>query len=280
MGVHFLTQYRNPLAYPAGIAPAFDPNHVGAAGGVCRFSAVPFWGNAVDILRGQPGVPTLISPAVKNLLGPAIDNSNAGSDAGTIFAGHSTNNDTVATLAGFIYWTTNGSPAIMFTSSSTALAGASLCTGAGALPAQLFLQVNNGTIRIVMPSFTFVANRSYFVAISFNAANVNFVTTDLVTGKIETGTAAFSGTLTAPNGTYSIGGAAGLSARATNGFLGPIMFSTAFLSLPALRQWAADPWSFWFPNPGDNYFGISAGGLFKITGNPMSLAGFGGGLAA
>jgi hypothetical protein len=39
----------------------------------------------------------------------------------------------------------------------------------------------------------------------------------------------------------------GDGSRPLNGYVGSTMYSNIFLSLAQCQQWAADPWSFWYP---------------------------------
>jgi hypothetical protein len=95
---------------------------------------------------------------------------------------------------------------------------------------------------------TLVAGNPYFIAASTSsAANVtNAIVLNLNTGKIQTGSTT-SSTPNAGNGGVQI-----LPNTAGQSFsMAACMVSGAFLRAPALRQWAANPWSFWYPHKFD-----------------------------
>jgi hypothetical protein len=93
----------------------------------------------------------------------------------------------------------------------------------------------------------------YFIACSMNSPQqiANFVVTNLATGQIQMAINVASGGNFAGTG---IDGAANLTIgnanaqnRPNTGSIAAVMYSGAFLGPSALRQWAQDPWSFWYP---------------------------------
>jgi hypothetical protein len=91
----------------------------------------------------------------------------------------------------------------------------------------------------------------YFVAASCNGSLVNFAIANLETGQVYTAAnVSFAGWNNPDDASSYIIGNNGNSLGNTRPFtaaIGPAMFSGAFLSMPQLRQWAADPFAFWYP---------------------------------
>lgn len=279
MGVHFLTRHRNPLAYPAGIPPGFDPNHL-ASTGKFVFSAVAQGGNLVSPKDGKTGVlASTPVPAVYAINGPAtvFDTS-----ADYIeFSGMPQNSPTFSTIAGIIQFI--GVPGAanqnIFYEDNTIANGVGVRLNTSAK--WTFIMASVAAVASTFASA--VAGVPYFYAISHaNSSHVNFVVARLDSGQVYAETVSSASTaLTSSVASCRIGN--NNASAFSNAGISCKMFSRGYLSITELLAWAEDPWSFWYPNPGDNWYGASAaapGGLFKITGNPRSLAGFGGGLAA
>lgn len=277
MGVHFHSQFRNPLAYPAGYAPGFDPSHPAAVSLV--FSSVAQNLNHIDVRLGRRGVIT--GSPVANIdanMGPVL-NFNDTSGNSVAFP----NNPTDAPVSGT--W-----GAILKPTSSTAgysyIFSYGVSTGQGSyvlVQADLFKHHNqSGTI--VSSGITLEVGVPYFLALSYSPGlNVSdFYVKNLRTGKLLTASAAAGSAVSGSvSGNIWVGSNERDSGPAGRTAFAAAMFSRAYTPPSAMIQWAADPWSFWYPNPGDNWIAAqAASGLFKITGNPRSLAGFGGGLAA
>jgi hypothetical protein len=90
---------------------------------------------------------------------------------------------------------------------------------------------------------------SYFYAVSWvkSVDYCNIVSIDLVTGQIVTevmGTGGFN-TLGGTGGASCFGPG---SQNGMDGFYGPHMWSSTFMSMKELVAWACDPWAFWYPN--------------------------------
>lgn len=274
MGVHFLTQYRNPLAYPAGYAPGFDPNHPCASR--AEISAVASGAGYVDLLKGKKGtIAGTILANIRGLIGPSAD-YNASTSNYVYFTGLHAGAMDEGTFACvfmpipgsgynymFSYGVTPGFHAYRYNSSAIVLEwGFSSNVNTGLIPAD---------------------NVPYFFAASYSVGNfADAYLTDLRTGKVLTFYSATAGTaITSTSGSFYIG-TSEWDFQSPQNRIHSAAFMRSYTPRAAMLQWAADPWSFWYPNPGDNWIAAqaAAGGLFKITGNPRSLAGFGGGLAA
>jgi hypothetical protein len=128
------------------------------------------------------------------------------------------------------------------------------------------------------PAFSPVVGRQYFVAASrINGLGFSYVYTDLTTGQIfATVDSSASTSNPSTSGNFVIGNMTG----GTNpgGKIAAVMYSSSPMSLAALTQWAADPWSFWYPRKldlsmmlkapagGINAFSLSgAYGVFSIS---------------
>lgn len=276
MGVHFLTQYRNPLAFPAGYAPGFDPNHVAAER--CILSAIVSNGGAKNILNGVVGtLVTSPTASVHGIMGPCNKFNNATTDAVTFATGTIANSN--ITLAAIFTPTTLLSRGILSTGSGN---GVHLRTNASnsnfGVRYYGFVTLDSG--------FTAAANTPYFYAFTASrdsgAWDHRHVICNLSSGKMYFTEIIGTAGAAATDGSSIMVGNADAASSSYDGRIACAMISKKYSSLQSLIAWAADPWSFWYPNPGDNWIAAqaAAGGLFKITGNPRSLAGFGGGLAA
>lgn len=117
--------------------------------------------------------------------------------------------------------------------------------------------VNSGA---VSHDFLSVAlNVPYFVAISIDSSNTwNAVATNLMTGQIRAATK--FATATVPSaGTGICHGNSYNHNQPLNGYLAVSMYSNKGMTLADMLQWAADPWSYWYPdNTDDEIVGIIA----------------------
>lgn len=275
MGVHFLTQYRNPLAYPAGYVPGFDPSHIAAKRTI--ISTVASGGNQINVFRGDKGTITGAPVGGVQAFGPYTYYA-SGSGDNSSFSGCLVAQPVDFTIGFITNHDGNSSNTLMFDSGSNAGATNAWCIQA--FGGRIGLR-NSPSFAGMDPATLLEANKWYFTVITQSAALnvINWVFLRLDNGRLETESKT---ALTAGgdgNGTVSIGGSSlGLEGKHR---VAAAMYTQSYMHMAALREWAADPWSFWYPNPGDNWIAAqAASGLFKITGNPRSLAGFGGGLAA
>lgn len=279
MGSLLFNPYRNPLSYPAGYATGFDPGHLAAK--KTYFSAVSNGTRSMrNILTGaSPNANTTSSGKVYGPIWacPTIANFQHMS-----FDGFPTDTPSQMTQAGIFV---NNNPASI--QSAWGDGGTSANEYTGGMGTVQLTATGEFTWRVRGISsratgWTIASGVPYFFCASAikgsGAEDIKLLLLDLNTGVLRFG---FYGgdnnAVTAPTGTITIG-------NPNNGqgwHIAAAMSSRVALSMPEMLQWAQDPWSFWYPNPGDNWIAaaVAAGGLFKITGNPRSLAGFGGGLA-
>lgn len=256
------TVRRNPLVYPLGRRPGFDPNHV-ASKGRLLFSAI---GSPIQCLFGGDRLPDPTwsgNPVndVDSFLGPCRRYNRASLTQfdqfnnvdQTVQIGNNNN------IVGLIFTqlnTNTGSPIITW---GTNAGGPSFAIGLGFFNATLSFFWGGGG----QSTFTdVVLNHPMFVGMSGNAnpnSVMNVVIRDLATGQYllkARNTAIGSGGGIVSDGHCVIGGDNPNQIPAngtTNGMkFGAFMLaagtgSNNFLSLEDLITWAEDPWSYWYP---------------------------------
>lgn len=251
----------NPLAYPAGFASGFDPSHVASSS--IRLSAVTY--GVAYISVGPNRISNAIIGAPAFQLNPNIGGAGSYSTGNRIqLSTLPAVVDTSQTIAAFIFPTafTNDTAGIV----STTVGGQGGC-----------LQVSNtGVLKFIWigaggnatSTITLTANTPYFVAVSISAANnAVFIATNLLTGStVNTVTTVSAGAAATPSGTYLVGMRPGTNTAFT-GLIGPIMVNAKFMPLAQLLQWAADPWSFWYPRRQIERVGITASGFMPYWAN-------------
>lgn len=229
------------LAFPAGVAPGFDPTHIAGAG--VRFSGIALAGNFINLLNGARGAITG-SPtgAIDGVIGPATNYPTAGSTAQSTFSGNAATNDTSSTIAAIVRFPATGATfqGIFANGSNAAGINLGLKTPGALVQLTMFGVVARDSAIVISP------NIPYFIAASQNGSTIiNYVAARLDNGVVVTSTSA-SGTPTAPNGTFVIGnGPAGSTPASGN--IAAVMYSNKYTSMQQLLAWAADPWSFWYP---------------------------------
>jgi len=248
MPVPLIRVSRNPLAYPCGVAPGFDPTHPAAPG--CVFSGVSDGGNFINILTGIIGALTA-TPTV-NIDGAigASTRYTAATDKST-FTIAGPGSPTGATIASIFRLDSinNANQICIFDSSNSSLRSH--------LTTALLEVAINTTANA--SNITLVAGVPYFAAASFkNASTLNFVATNLATGQISSQsrtTASSLSTTAATSLTIGNNVATGVPLK---GILAADMWAyNTFLSLSQLLAWASDPWSFWYPERRSYRVGIS-----------------------
>jgi hypothetical protein len=111
------------------------------------------------------------------------------------------------------------------------------------------VQARLGGTGVVCTLPALAANTSYFIALSgVSATGFNVAYTNLSTGQMFSQFVS-SVSPTSLNGTLTVGNIGALD-RFFNGSVAAAMYSNSFMSLAQLNQWAADPWSFWYPDRG------------------------------
>ncbi len=233
-----LISLRNKSQYP-GRSPGFDPAHLAAPN--CRFSAVSSSSNFISLLRGARG-------AISGIPTSATTFPSTSSTAVNSFAGQSTVNDTSITIASVLQWIDTTASSIVFTTASTNAGWRLNIASSGTI------SLTTGAVTD-LPGIAISTKVPYFVVVSANANNVNYVLLRLDNGVITT-LAGTGSSPNAPNGTYQVGNisAFNLPAKAS---MAAVMFSATYLPITTLLQWANDPWSFWYPSVVENRISIS-----------------------
>lgn len=247
----------NPLGFPGGVLPGFDPSHVAATKAI--FSSVALGANHLNLLKGLLGIPSGSPPPIATIdgrIGPSQTNGSGTSYSNFQFQYSSTTPDTAFTTAAIFTYTN--------ISSGFGVIQYNLCnrTTLAVFPDFELNNIGGGNFAT---GFTPVAGRSYFLAISAIVGSIPvYVITDLTTGQI------YSGLCGATN--YSVGtngGGTGFYVgdwTSGNAFIGNIAatsYSANALSKPQLLAWAQDPWTFWYPRRALNLVGVIAAGGFK-----------------
>lgn len=248
---------RNRLAFPAGAVPGFDPSHPAAIAGPTLLSAVAGAGSMIDLITGVRGTITgTPSFGMHSATGPYFD---VATNAIVSFSNKSTVAFPVTTIAAIISFPVNTAYGGIIATSTAGATGAYLSTtgGDGLKMGSFAVEASN-----TAAGLTFAVNVPYFVIGSTSAGVTNFYIRNLNTGQ-EYFTSANGLTLGASNGTMGFGCIQGLA--------GTVRISAgaaiaSFMTQAEMQAWGTDPWSFWYPDRGDNW-----------NAAPASLATAGGG---
>lgn len=264
MGVPFLTQYRNPLAYPAGVAPGFDPGHVAARN--TRFSGVAYAGGVINVQKGAPpstitGTPTA---GIDGVIGSYASHT---STASHDFDGLSIANDIPSfTFATILQVNTLGGAANNIYLNSVAYGTGGIAfylSTTGELKAD-----NPGPYQTIASGLTLAVDIPYFIIFMGRTSGASGAS--VLVKNLRTGVVAKSGLFTnfsastAPSGTHRVGNST--TAQPARSRIAAVMFSGSILSDAAAEMWADDPWPFWYPNPGDNWIAAQAAAGFPYWG--------------
>lgn len=263
-----LRRRANPLVYPVVAQPRFDPTHI--AGNGTRFSAVSSGINFINLMSGKGGTVTSASsfpaPSVQHVTGPATQfNTSALATDSVVFTGQSTANDSAFTLACiFVPNTIALTNAHLFTTGSAGTSGTPSLRLVSGVPGLLY---NGGTsYPFSSPTVTVAVGIPYFfiASTSGNSGTLNLFLKRLDTGGINTKVQTTSSTSSASAGSYSIG--TRVSSSLVSGCsISAVMFSSQFSSMDVIRQWASDPWAYWYPRGFDlseSMVGVAAGSSF------------------
>jgi hypothetical protein len=248
---------RSKLAYPAGALPGFDPRHPASAGAGQGISVVPSSGNMIDLMTGRVGAPTgFIKTNIRSLLGPAPVYSATGDYQDFMRVAVATPPaKTFAAIAQLDTLTGNYQGIIC-----DGVSGGGLFAIGPAGHLMVYAAGNN--LSAIFPA----VGTPYFLAVSTAGGVYNFVAVNLRTGVVQTYQILGGTAIAAYDTTWRVGDHSG--SQGFSGTIAAAMYSQIFLSMPKLAAWAADPWSFWFPNKPINL--MSDGGV--IVPPPTFLA--------
>jgi hypothetical protein len=228
------------LAFPAGLAPGFDPAHV--AGAVPLLSAVAKGTGAINLLSGKQGTAGVLVAAtavIHGTIGPSAGTV-AATGNGVQFSGISTVNFSNVTLAVIAVPTAIGGATMYCAAAGGTNSGFALGWSSTGL-----LRLASQSVNTYVSNITLTAGVPYFLAASTQGTQCVFVAVNLLTGQIFTNTVVTTIASSAPNGAASMGWATSGGSSANTAAM---MYSGQYNPLQALLIWAADPWSFWYPN--------------------------------
>lgn len=246
----------NPLGYPAGCAPGFDPSHPLAESGVVRISAIAMGGNVISLLNGLPASP-VSGPAYSADGNMGLTTTYSAANARSTYPSANVNDTTLTVAAIFTQFTTGAFGVIL--SNATGVNGFEFLANSSSI-LQINLRGSAGTTFTT----TISANVPYFVAISATLGLSNLVLVNLLTGVTKVEASGFGATV-APTGSLFTVGNRGGGGLVLNGKIACVMQSTAYLNQQQLVAAAMDPWSFWYPQAESDSFGAAAaaGGFFS-----------------
>jgi len=247
---------RSRLAFPAGVAPGFDPYHVAN-----RIKGAIYIGSFI----ASPG-PTFINlpyPIAGTKLGsPTFSNT----EIGPTFSSNASNNGTSFTTQwGTVTPAAVTMAAIIIPIASVASGDEFIATGysgsgrnAIILNSLVFTgRVGSADLSSGLPALNL--NEPYFIAASQGPATFcHFVVRSLKSGKVFSNLVANASAVQPFQSPWYIGGtfdgnvAAGIKMAAA-------MAANSFTDVAALLQWAEDPWAYWYPQPEESWVGVIAG---------------------
>lgn len=227
-----------PLAYP-GRGAGFDPSHPIA--GNIRFSGVARGNSFINLLNGHAGALNNGNTTAKIFggLGPTMNSANpaGATNAGSYFSTSGLAVPASTTIACIFQVTITGQYHGLFDADPSGFAG-------WLFGIRNTYEIYDGTqgIGVLVPP----SGVPLFVVISVIGTTATLVETNLSTGAIRSELI----TVVAPGGsesTYTVGDSGFGGGNAFNGGIAAAMYSSKGYKLPALRQWAQDPWAFWYP---------------------------------
>lgn len=229
----------NPLAYPAGATPGIDLSH--PAANKLVVSALAQGRSFVNLASGVPL--TVSGIGASSVTDGAIGRA-------TYFSGVQT-----CSIAGPNTVTQNKTFAAILRPIAPGAGYAGIVNiydGSG--DEGLYLH-NNGVVCYASsdnnPAMFLANNVPYFIAVSCSGSNFYYVVRNLNTGAVQTATITGSGPFVRPDSFIYVG-EDGVN-NASQSYVAAAAYSNSALSLPQLLQWAADPWSFWYPRRAIQY---------------------------
>lgn len=247
----------NPLGFPGGVLPGFDPTHVALSGGLCLFSGVAWGATFANILSGTLAGTLTGSPTAKLFegIGPAFGTISGGNQSAE-FVGSYASSVTTLTLAGIFQQSTfQNSGSMVATSNAAGTSAAFIRQSSSGAINPVFGATSPGSTTFVCPT-----DVPYFLAVSMLATNPtigNFVLVNLATGQITYETHNFANSSSQVPTNYWIG-ANPQRLFSAEQYTAAAMIATTFLSRERLLAWAADPWSFWYPRRDTMLVGAAA----------------------
>lgn len=232
---------RNKFSFPVGVTPGFNPLHI-ASPGILHSGVAAAGGGYTSILTGSvaalSGSPYGLMDAI---VGP---NSNYNGSSVATFSSFPTAVPDPVTIAAIVTTSSsiNNFPNYFINNNASSSTGAGMFSSGSAF---YFIWGNTGLN--VGPAVS--TNTQYFVAFSVSGAlNIlSYVIVNLANGVVISGTVTPSKGSTIGDGSLYIGNR-GTNGRQWSGGIAATMWADNYLSVPELLIWAADPWSFWYPD--------------------------------
>ncbi len=241
------------FVFPCGVAPGFNSAHPAAQN--ATLAAVAQNGNFIDLLSGLRG--TITGAPVANIQGVIGPNVKFGGGTDNIaFSGKRSYGVNAAPLADTM------AVIMMVNSSAAQQAFLSLGTSGVDSSYSFLATATSNTVFSVGHQGLALASSTWAGALSvplFIAASQSLTsatgatqTANIVAVRLDTGQIFANSTTNAAytagsrNGTFNIG-SRGASSQPSTANIAAVIASDQFMSLPALVQWAADPWLLWYP---------------------------------
>lgn len=244
-----LPRRRNPLVFPHGVAPGFDPTH--PASNKIRLSAVSSGKNFYNVLTGKPGTTTVSASVIDGSIGlstrlPA-DFTQYVSFPTTTAPAETPDAQTWGVIC--TLFSTPAANAFLLGSGTAISPGAG--NWFGITTTNLLFNYNWGDGGACSSPFTISLNVPYFLAASNNGTTINFVATNLLTGAVLSSSAnvAAGTSFKVTDGGFQI--ALDVNHNSTSskfdGIISEVMMNASYVPLASILKWADDPWSFWYP---------------------------------
>lgn len=242
---------RDKLAFPAGVAPGFDPTHIAAQG--AQLSAVFSGGNFLNVAPGFCSLLGTISgtPAsvLDGALGPA---KNVGTSYSVAFGSSAPAISGSVTMAAIIRVPATSNSGILHNASAASTGGTVLACFAN----NLYL-ANLAATTDINSGVQIATGDPYFVAASLRGGvQVDFVAANLRTGQIQTATVTTTVNASATGSGFTIGEEYEYGTF-FNGKIAAVMAAAGYVPLSQLLAWARDPWSFWYPDAAADKYSIA-----------------------
>lgn len=236
---------RPSLLAPPGGSPGFSPLHPASQG--VRLSAVSFGTNFSNLLNGQMSTQFATPPTatIDGRVGLATKFGTTSSYQQ--FSGFSSVTPIYTVMSAIIVPTAAdlvATFAIILDDAADGLAATLLLIG---FNGGVYINPTAQTRSGFFPPVPLVANTPYFICW---VSNINFcAVTNLQTGVVQSGYGnGYAANQQIPLAPTNSACTIGNNGNAFTGSVAAVAISYQAFSIPAALGWAADPWSFWYPN--------------------------------
>ena len=189
------------------------------------------------------GTATPVTGVIDPIMGPCV--SLPGGSVSAFAANNSIQvSDNKQTLAAILSLNSSGSAQMAMATGTTNAQGYTMFFGSGTSGGVHITQITTP----LTSTYHLVPGVPHFVGASVGPAGQNIVIVNLATGQTYSYTSTNSGTSNTPGEV----GSGYMGSQSTqfciNGKMAAGMMSGTYLTLQQVEQWAADPWSFWYPD--------------------------------